>query len=69
MKTGNAKGHKVLIDVREEKGVEKPDKIHGEKSSRAINQKLLYRTTGHPPFRSFGGVDDGLTKPLTTLIS
>ena len=39
-------------------------KTHGEKPEKSLN-----RTTGHAPFRPFGGVDDDLTNPLSTLIS
>jgi len=66
-----------MINVHEEEGAEEVDNnynmIHGEKvTSGAINRKKkksLYRTTSHASFRSFGGVDDDLTYPLSTFIS
>ena len=41
----------------------------GGKTNKKQNKKeSLYRTTRHAAFGSFGGVHDGLAKPLPSLI-
>lgn len=46
------------------------NKIHKVKESNGCDpkQELLYGTTGHASFGSFGGIDDDLTDPLPTLV-
>lgn len=66
------------INVHEGKGAPEKlennyDKIHGEVAqgsvSKSSKKRSLYRTTGHTSFRPFGGIDDDLTDPVSTLVS
>jgi len=69
---GNAK-HKVLHKRSRREREQRNSKIvttkYTVKKPRVIDRKKsLYCTTGHASFRPFGGIDDDLTDPVSTLV-